>query len=143
MVTMTGHVISDFAGAIPDDDAAPACRSLLALVPFVLAILLRRLIVQDLRMSRPALLFVAAISAVTIGSAAAVCRFGPNAALYTYDYNADSAVSRVRAGRQPPSGADLRPHRHAPAAAGAAAPAGGAGGDGALPRPGHAHGLRL
>ena len=98
MVTMTGHVISDFAGAIPDVVLPRLPFILLALVPFVLAILLRRLIVQDLRMSRPALLFVAAISAVTIGSAAAVCRFGPNAALYTYDYNADSAVSRFGLG---------------------------------------------
>ena len=98
MVTMTGHVISDFAGTIPDVVLPRLPFILLALVPFVLAVLLRRLIVQDLRMSRPALLFVAAISAVTIGSAAAVCRFGPNAALYTYDYNADSAVSRFGLG---------------------------------------------
>lgn len=98
MVTMTGHVISDFAGTIPDVVLPRLPFILLALVPFVLAILLRRLIVQDLRMSRPALLLVAAISAVTIGSAAAVCRFGPNAALYTYDYNADSAVSRFGLG---------------------------------------------
>lgn len=72
MVTMTGHVISDFAGTIPDVVLPRLPFILLALVPFVLAVLLRRLIVQDLRMSRPALLFVAAISAVTIGSAAAV-----------------------------------------------------------------------
>ena len=98
MVTMTGHVISDFAGTIPDVVLPRLPFILLALVPFVLAGLLRRLIVQDLRMSRPALLFVAVISAVTIGSAAAVCRFGPNAALYTYDYNADSAVSRFGLG---------------------------------------------
>ena len=98
MVTMTGHVISDFAGTIPDVVLPRLPFILLALVPFVLAVLLRRLIVQDLRMSRPALLFVAAISAATIGSAAAVCRFGPNAALYTYDYNADSAVSRFGLG---------------------------------------------
>ena len=98
MVTMTGHVVSGFASTMLDIILSRLPFLLLAMVPLALAVVLRRRIVQEPRMSRWALLFVAAVSAVTLLGSAAIDRFGPSAALYTYDYNADSAVSRFGLG---------------------------------------------
>lgn len=98
MVTMTGHVVSGFASTVLDIILSRLPFLLLAMVPLVLAVILRRRIVQEPRMSRWALLFVAAVSAVTLLGSAAIDRFGPSAALYTYNYNTDSAVSRFGLG---------------------------------------------
>ena len=98
MVTMTGHVVSGFASTMLDIILSRLPFLLLAMVPLALAVVLRRRIVQEPRMSRWALLFVAAVSAVTLLGSAAIDRFGPSGALYTYDYNADSAVSRFGLG---------------------------------------------
>lgn len=94
MVTMTGHVVGDFAGTIPDVVLPRLPFILLALVPPVLAIVLRRRIVPEDSMGRRGLLVLALLALLTLGGGDAVGRFGPSAALFTYDFNTNSAVPR-------------------------------------------------
>ena len=94
MVTMTGHVVGDFAGTIPDVVLPRLPFILLALVPPVLAIVLRRRIVPEGSMGRRGLLVLALLALLTLGGGDAVGRFGPSAALFTYDFNTNSAVPR-------------------------------------------------
>ena len=68
------------------------------MLPLVLAIVLRRRIVPEARTGRTVLLVMAGLSVLTIGGSAALFRHGPNAALYTYDFNTDSAVSKFGLG---------------------------------------------
>ena len=98
MVTMTGHVVGDFASTILEIILTRLPFILLAMLPPVLAIVLRRRIVPEARTDRTALLVMACLSVLTIGSSAALFRHGPNAALYTYDFNTDSAVSKFGLG---------------------------------------------
>ena len=98
MVTMTGHVVGDFAATILEIILTRLPFILLAMLPLVLAIVLRRRIVPEARTDRTALLVMAGLSVLTIGSSAALFRHGPNAALYTYDFNTDSAVSKFGLG---------------------------------------------
>lgn len=98
MVTMTGHVVGDFAATILEIILTRLPFILLAMLPPVLAIVLRRRIVPEARTDRTALLVMAGLSVLTIGSSAALFRHGPNAALYTYDFNTDSAVSKFGLG---------------------------------------------
>lgn len=94
MVTMTGHVVGDFAGTIPDVVLPRLPFILLALVPPVLAIVLRRRIVPEASMGRRGLLVLALLALLTLGGGDAIGRFGPSAALFTYDFNTNSAVPR-------------------------------------------------
>ena len=94
MVTMTGHVVGDFAGTIPDVVLPRLPFILLALVPPVLAIVLRRRIVPEDSMGRRGLLVLALLALLTLGGGDAIGRFGPSAALFTYDFNTNSAVPR-------------------------------------------------
>ena len=87
MVTMTGHVVGDFAGTIPDVVLPRLPFILLALVPPVLAIVLRRRIVPEVSMGRRGLLVLALLALLTLGGGDAIGRFGPSAALFTYDFN--------------------------------------------------------
>ena len=98
MVTMTGHVVGDFAATILEIILTRLPFILLSMLPPVLAIVLRRRIVPEARTDRTALLVMACLSVLTIGSSAALFRHGPNAALYTYDFNTDSAVSKFGLG---------------------------------------------
>lgn len=98
MVTMTGHVVGDFASTILEIILTRLPFILLSMLPPVLAIVLRRRIVPEARTDRTALLVMACLSVLTIGSSAALFRHGPNAALYTYDFNTDSAVSKFGLG---------------------------------------------
>lgn len=98
MVTMTGHVVGDFAATILEIILTRLPFILLAMLPLVLAIVLRRRIVPEARTGRTVLLVMACLSVLTIGSSAALFRHGPNAALYTYDFNTDSAVSKFGLG---------------------------------------------
>ena len=98
MVTMTGHVVGDFAATILEIILTRLPFILLAMLPPVLAIVLRRRIVPEARTDRTALLVMAGLSVLTIGGSAALFRHGPNAALYTYDFNTDSAVSKFGLG---------------------------------------------
>ena len=98
MVTMTGHVVGDFAATILEIILTRLPFILLAMLPLVLAIVLRRRIVPEARTDRTALLVMACLSVLTIGGSAALFRHGPNAALYTYDFNTDSAVSKFGLG---------------------------------------------
>lgn len=98
MVTMTGHVVGDFAATILEIILTRLPFILLAMLPPVLAIVLRRRIVPEALTDRTALLVMACLSVLTIGSSAALFRHGPNAALYTYDFNTDSAVSKFGLG---------------------------------------------
>ena len=81
MVTMTGHVVGDFAGTIPDVVLPRLPFILLALVPPVLAIVLRRRIVPEGSMGRRGLLVLALLALLTLGGGDAVGRFGLNTAL--------------------------------------------------------------
>ena len=127
MVTMTGHVVGGFAATILEIILPRLPFILLAMLPLVLASVLRRRIVPEARTGRTVLLVMAGLSVLTIGGSAVLFRLGPNAALYTYDFNTDSAVSK------------FGPDRHPRAAAVPSAPAGGAGGG----RHAGAGGLRL
>lgn len=98
MVTMTGHVVGDFAATILEIILTRLPFILLAMLPLVLAIVLRRRIVQEARTGRTVLLVMAGLSVLTIGGSAVLFRLGPNAALYTYDFNTDSAVSKFGLG---------------------------------------------
>ena len=98
MVTMTGHVVGDFAATILEIILTRLPFILLAMLPLVLAIVLRRRIVPEVRTGRTVLLVMAGLSVLTIGGSAVLFRLGPNAALYTYDFNTDSAVSKFGLG---------------------------------------------
>ena len=98
MVTMTGHVVGDFAATILEIILTRLPFILLAMLPLVLAIVLRRRIVPEARTGRTVLLVMAGLSVLTIGGSAVLFRLGPNAALYTYDFNTDSAVSKFGLG---------------------------------------------
>ena len=98
MVTMTGHVVGDFASTILEIILTRLPFILLAMLPLVLAIVLRRRIVPEARTGRTVLLVMAGLSVLTIGGSAVLFRLGPNAALYTYDFNTDSAVSKFGLG---------------------------------------------
>lgn len=98
MVTMTGHVVGGFASTILEIILTRLPFILLAMLPLVLAIVLRRRIVPEARTGRTVLLVMAGLSVLTIGGSAALFRHGPNAALYTYDFNTDSAVSKFGLG---------------------------------------------
>lgn len=98
MVTMTGHVVGDFAATILEIILTRLPFILLAMLPLVLAIGLRRRIVPEARTGRTVLLVMAGLSVLTIGGSAVLFRLGPNAALYTYDFNTDSAVSKFGLG---------------------------------------------
>lgn len=98
MVTMTGHVVGDFAATILEIILTRLPFILLAMLPLVLAIVLRRRIVPEARTGRTVLLVMAGLSVLTIGGSAMLFRLGPNAALYTYDFNTDSAVSKFGLG---------------------------------------------
>lgn len=98
MVTMTGHVVGDFAATILEIILTRLPFILLAMLPLVLAIVLRRRIVPEARTGRTVLLVMAGLSVLTIGGSAVLSRLGPNAALYTYDFNTDSAVSKFGLG---------------------------------------------
>ena len=52
----------------------------------------------EARTGRTVLLVMAGLSVLTIGGSAVLFRLGPNAALYTYDFNTDSAVSKFGLG---------------------------------------------
>lgn len=98
MVTMTGHVVGDFAATILEIILTRLPFILLAMLPLVLAIVLRRRIVPEARTGRTVLRVMAGLSVLTIGGSAVLFRLGPNAALYTYDFNTDSAVSKFGLG---------------------------------------------
>ena len=98
MVTMTGHVVGDFAATILEIILTRLPFILLAMLPLVLAIVLRRRIVPEARTGRTVLLVMAGLSVLTIGGSAVLFRLGPNTALYTYDFNTDSAVSKFGLG---------------------------------------------
>ena len=98
MVTMTGHVVGDFAATILEIILTRLPFILLAMLPLVLAIVLRRRIVPEARTGRTVLLVMSGLSVLTIGGSAVLFRLGPNAALYTYDFNTDSAVSKFGLG---------------------------------------------
>ena len=98
MVTMTGHVVGDFAATILEIILTRLPFILLAMLPLVLAIVLRRRIVPEARTGRTVLLVMAGLSVLAIGGSAVLFRLGPNAALYTYDFNTDSAVSKFGLG---------------------------------------------
>ena len=98
MVTMTGHVVGDFAATILEIILTRLPFILLAMLPLVLAIVLRRRIVPEVRTGRTVLLVMAGLSVLTIGGSAVLFLLGPNAALYTYDFNTDSAVSKFGLG---------------------------------------------
>ena len=98
MVTMTGHVVGDFAATILEIILTRLPFILLAMLPLVLAIVLRRRIVPEARTGRTVLLVMAGLSVLTIGGSAVLFRLGSNAALYTYDFNTDSAVSKFGLG---------------------------------------------
>ena len=98
MVTMTGHVVGDFAATILEIILTRLPFILLAMLPLALAIVLRRRIVPEARTGRTVLRVMAGLSVLTIGGSAVLFRLGPNAALYTYDFNTDSAVSKFGLG---------------------------------------------
>ena len=98
MVTMTGHVVGDFAATILEIILTRLPFILLAMLPLVLAIVLRRRIVPEARTGRTVLLVMAGLSVLTIGGSAVLFRLGPNAALYPYDFNTDRAVSKFGLG---------------------------------------------
>ena len=55
-------------------------------------------LLPEVRTARTVLLVMAGLSVLTIGGSAVLFRLGPNAALYTYDFNTDSAVSKFGLG---------------------------------------------
>ena len=93
MVTMTGHVVGDFAGTIPDVVLPRLPFILLAMLPVVGCVLLRRRIAPPQRMGWKPLLVLLALSLAFGGTGSVLAHGGMYKTSYTYGFNADAGVT--------------------------------------------------
>lgn len=94
IVGMTESVLTGFGTAIPEVMLPRLPAILLALVPPILCVVLRRRIVTEQRMGWLSLAFVAVMAVLFTGVAAGLARFGTYGDTYTYNFRTDAAVSQ-------------------------------------------------
>ena len=92
--TMAGNVVTGFGSTIPGVVLQRLPFIILALVPLVLCILLRKRIVTEYRMSKWSLLFVTAVSVVFLVIGEVLAHRGTYGDSYTYNFQTDAAVSQ-------------------------------------------------
>ena len=91
---MTDHVVTGFGDTIIPDVVLPRLPFiLLAMVPPVLCVLLRRRIVTEYRMGKWSLLFLLVMALLLGGTASCLAHWGVYKDAYTYDFNADTGVT--------------------------------------------------
>lgn len=92
--SMTRHVVTGFGSTIPEVVLPRLAFILLAAVPLVLGLGLRRRIAVGQRMSRISLIFVASAGLLLALTGEGLARWGAYSDSYTYNYQTDTAVTQ-------------------------------------------------